>query len=85
MLAETLASFGATYCVDRSRFACVGMEFNANHLRPVVQGEVEGRASPIHLGQRTQVWDVRIRNKDTRLVAVSRLTLAVIDKPGPVS
>jgi len=80
VLAETLASMGATHCVDRLRFACVGMEINVNHLRPVLQGTVEGRATPIHLGKRTQVWDVRIDDGDDRLVAVSRLTLAVVEK-----
>jgi 1,4-dihydroxy-2-naphthoyl-CoA hydrolase len=80
-LAETLASWAATFAVDRSRFHCVGMEINANHLRPVVSGWVTGVARPVALGRRTHVWGVEIRNDDGKLVCVSRCTLAVLEKP----
>src|SRR3954453_13146554 len=60
LLAETLASWGATLVVDPERAYCVGMEINANHLRPVTSGWVSGVARPIALGRRTQVWEIRI-------------------------
>ncbi|MGH8204269.1 MAG: hotdog fold thioesterase, partial [Steroidobacteraceae bacterium] len=52
-LAETLGSVGGSMCVDRERFQIVGVEINANHLRPATGGHVTGRANPIHLGRRT--------------------------------
>jgi 1,4-dihydroxy-2-naphthoyl-CoA hydrolase len=55
-LAETLASWAATYCVDRSKNHCVGLEINANHVRPVPEGYVYGIARPIHLGRSTHIW-----------------------------
>ena len=79
-LAETLGSVGGTLCIDRKRFQIVGVEINANHLRPAMGGHVTGRASPIHLGRRTQVWNIEIRDDDKRLVCVSRLTIAVIER-----
>ena len=79
-LAETLGSVGGTMCVDRERFQVVGQEINANHLRPVMSGHVTGRASPIHLGRRSQVWNIEIRDDRGRLVCVSRLTIAVIER-----
>ena len=79
-LAETLGSIGGSMCVDRERFQIVGQEINANHLRPAMQGHVTGRATPIHLGRRSQVWNIEIRNDDGRLVCVSRLTIAVIER-----
>lgn len=69
-LAETLASWAATFTVDHDRASCVGMEINANHLRPVTSGWVTGVASPIALGRRTQVWEVRITDDGGRLVCV---------------
>ena len=36
--AETLASWAATYTVNRKQHYCVGLEINANHLRPVGDG-----------------------------------------------
>lgn len=79
-LAETLGSVGGTMCIDRERFQIVGVEINANHLRPAMTGHVTGRASPIHLGRRTQVWAIEIRDDRKRLVCVSRLTIAVIER-----
>jgi 1,4-dihydroxy-2-naphthoyl-CoA hydrolase len=79
-LAETLGSVGGTMCVDRERFQVVGQEINANHLRPAMSGHVTGRASPIHLGRRSQVWNIEIRDDRGRLVCVSRLTIAVIER-----
>ena len=57
------------------------MEINANHIRPVTSGWVTGVASPIALGRRTQVWEVRITDDDGKLVCVSRCTMAVIPTP----
>ncbi len=80
LLAESLASCAATFVAAPGR-ACVGMEINANHLRPVSSGWVTGTARPISLGRRSQVWEVRIVDGEDRLVCVSRCTLAVIDAP----
>jgi len=78
LLAETLVSCAATFVVEPGK-ACVGMEINANHLRPVTSGWVTGTARPVSLGRRTQVWEVRIVDGDGRLVCISRCTMAVID------
>jgi 1,4-dihydroxy-2-naphthoyl-CoA hydrolase len=79
-LAGTLGSVGGSMCIDRERFQIVGVEINANHLRPAMTGHVTGRANPIHLGRRTQVWNIEIRDDRKRLVCVSRLTVAVIER-----
>ena len=63
-LAETLASWAARYCVDPAKHHCVGLEINANHVRPVAEGYVYGTARPLHLGRTTQLWDVRITTED---------------------
>ena len=79
-LAETLGSVGGSMCVDRAQFQIVGQEINANHLRPATNGHVHGRAAPIHLGRRSQVWNIEIRDDNERLICVSRLTIAVIER-----
>jgi len=80
-LAETLASWAATYCVDRSKNHCVGLEINANHVRPVPEGYVYGIARPIHLGRSTHIWEIRITTEHDKLVCISRITMAVLDTP----
>jgi 1,4-dihydroxy-2-naphthoyl-CoA hydrolase len=80
-LAETLGSIGSALVVDQSKFNCVGLEINANHLRSVRDGFVTGIARPIHIGASTHVWDIRITDQREKLVCISRLTVAVIKKP----
>ena len=77
-LAETVASAGAWMNVDQQRERVVGLEINANHLRGKRDGVVTAVATPIHVGRRTQVWEVRIADEDDKPVCVSRCTLAVV-------
>ena len=79
VLAETLGSVAANFVVDRSKQRCLGQEINATHLRPVAEGLVTGTAKPFHLGARSQVWSIEIRDPAQRLVCISRLTMAVVD------
>lgn len=78
-LAETLGSVAANCCIDAARRFAVGQEINANHLRSARSGHVTGTARPLHLGARTQVWDIRIEDEKGRLTCVSRLTVAVVE------
>lgn len=80
VLAETLGSYAAHCTLTDSNKYCVGLEINANHIKRVTSGFVYGIARPVHLGQRTQVWEIRITNEDKDLVCVSRITMAIIDK-----
>ena len=78
MLAETLASVAANLCVDDPlQQQAVGLELNCNHLRAVTDGIVTGTARPLHVGRRTQVWDIRIEDEQGRATCVARLTLAM--------
>lgn len=77
-LAETVGSMAGALVLDSSRFVCVGMEINANHVRPVREGWVVATARPEVLGRSTHVWSIRIEDGQGKLVCISRLTLAVI-------
>jgi 1,4-dihydroxy-2-naphthoyl-CoA hydrolase len=78
VLAETLGSIGGMLTVDRTKFYCVGLDINANHIKAVKSGIVKGTARPIHTGRSTQVWHIEIKNEAGELVCISRLTLAVV-------
>lgn len=80
VLAETVGSYASSLVVDRERFMVVGMEINANHLRPVLSGNVRAVCSPLHLGKSSHVWDIKIYNDSQQLICVSRLTVAVIER-----
>jgi 1,4-dihydroxy-2-naphthoyl-CoA hydrolase len=79
-LAETVGSVASMLCVDQERYMCVGQEINANHVRGMSAGTVTATARPFHLGGRSQVWHIEIRDEQERLVCVSRLTMAVIER-----
>jgi 1,4-dihydroxy-2-naphthoyl-CoA hydrolase len=79
-LAETVASLGASAAVDPERFVAVGMEINANHIRPKADGVVRATATPIHVGAKTHVWAIEIVDERDRLVCVSRCTLAIVER-----
>ena len=76
--AETLASWASTLVVDRSKFYCVGLEINANHLRPVSSGYVYGVVRPVRLGKTIHVWQALITDEKDKQVCISRITMAVI-------
>ena len=80
VLAETLGSVAAGLCVDREKKGIVGLEINANHIRSVTDGWVTGVTMPIHVGSTTQIWEIKIFNQQAKLICVSRLTVANIDK-----
>jgi 1,4-dihydroxy-2-naphthoyl-CoA hydrolase len=79
-LAETIGSVASAMVVDHTKFACVGLEINANHVRSAREGFVTGTATPLHLGANTHVWDIKIYDELRKLVCVSRLTVAVIPR-----
>ena len=80
-LAETIGSVAANLAVDTKKQYCVGLDINANHVRSVTEGYVYAIAKPLHTGKSTHVWQIHITNEDDKLVCVSRLTVAVLDKP----
>lgn len=81
VLAESVGSVASHILVDSEVWAAVGLEINANHIRPVTKGVVRGTCKPLHIGKTTHVWDIQIHDERNKLVCVSRLTMAIIKKP----
>ncbi len=79
-LAETVGSVAAGLCIDPEHWSTVGLEINANHLRPAHDGYVHGTARPENVGRTIQVWSIRIEDDAGKLVCISRFTVAVIPK-----
>jgi len=79
-LAETLGSIAATFCINTQEKMCVGLEINANHVRSARAGYVFGTVRPLHIGGSTQIWQTQIVDEKERLICISRLTIAVLDR-----
>lgn len=80
-LAETAGSVASHFVVDNTKFICVGLEINANHVRGVREGYVTAICTPVHIGASTHVWDIKIHDDREKLVCISRLTVAILKKP----
>jgi len=80
VLAETIGSVAANACLDDEHSA-VGQEINANHLRPVKEGDVvTGVGRLVHAGARSQIWHIELFDSAEQLTCVSRLTMAVVKR-----
>lgn len=80
VLAESLGSVASNMIIDSNKYIGVGLEVNANHLRPVKSGFVTGICKPIHIGGKTHVWDIKLYDDRGKMNCVSRLTVAIIPK-----
>ena len=81
-LAETLGSLASTMSIeDLTRRQPVGVEINANHLSSAREGSfVIGTVKPIRVGRTMHVWNIEISDERGKLVCVSRLTVAIVER-----
>lgn len=77
LLAESAASIGAVLKTDLTKYTPVGVEINANHLRPVSKGRVTAEATPLYHGKTISVWQIEIKDNRGKLVCISRITIAL--------
>ena len=81
VLAETMGSVASFLCIeDPAKETAVGVEINANHLRPAIKGFVTGKVSPLRIGRKLHVWNIEIKDEEGRLICVSRITIAVVQR-----
>jgi len=81
VLSESLGSVAAWMCIDTEKYAAVGMEINANHVRSARDGYVIGRCEPIHIGRTSHVWQTDITDEaNGKRICLSRLTVSIIEK-----
>lgn len=79
VLAESLGSVASFLTLsDPTTQRAVGLEINANHIRGVSSGWVYAKATPLHIGRTTHVWDIKITSEEGKLVCVVRFTVAII-------
>ena len=79
-IVETLCSVGAAVSAMSSGKTTVGLENSTSFLRATRGGTLTGRARPVHRGQRTQAWEVEIRDDAGELVAIGRVRMMVLDE-----
>jgi 1,4-dihydroxy-2-naphthoyl-CoA hydrolase len=79
-LAETLGSAGSMLSIDPKLFNVLGLEMKGNYLRTAKSGKVHGKATPVHAGKTTQLWNVDMWDDDGNLLATCRITNIILKK-----
>ena len=80
VLAESLGSIASSLVINPELYYAVGQNIQANHIRPGIEGSVHGTATPIHVGKKTHIWEIRIVNDNEKLVCICRLTMAILER-----
>ncbi|MFN8151857.1 MAG: PaaI family thioesterase [Solirubrobacterales bacterium] len=81
-LAESLCS-RATYEAVGPENLALGQANDTSFLRPCSEGTVRAVATARHRGRTSWVWDVEMRDDEDRLLALTRMTIAVRPMPAP--
>jgi len=79
-LAETVGSVASFIFLDGDNFFVRGIEINANHISSIREGTVYARAEFLHKGRTTQVWDIKIRDEEGKLISAVKLTTIALPK-----
>lgn len=79
-LAESVGSMASYIFLDAQKFFVRGIEIAANHVKSVKSGEVFAKATLLHKGRTTQLWDIKITDGDGQLVSVCKLTTIALPK-----
>lgn len=79
-LAESVGSAGAYFFLNSDKIVIRGIEISANHIKSVRDGYVYARATIIHKGRTTQLWQINITNESGELVSLVKLTTLTLPK-----
>ena len=80
VLAESLGSIAANFCIDTKEHMAVGQHLEATHLRSATHGLVRGIARAIHIGKSSQVWRIEIYNDEDKLICDSKIIMAIVKR-----
>ncbi|NNJ88314.1 MAG: hotdog fold thioesterase [Eudoraea sp.] len=79
-LAESVGSAASYVFLDGQSFFVRGIEIAANHVRSIREGFVFARATIVHKGKTTQLWEIRITDEEDRLISLCKLTTIALPK-----
>lgn len=78
-LADTCAGYGCLATLPEGASGFTTVELKSNHLGTAREGTIACRATPVHSGKTTQVWDAVVTHQDTgRTIALFRCTQLIL-------
>ncbi|GAA0720324.1 PaaI family thioesterase [Aquimarina litoralis] len=79
-LAESVGSAASHIFLDTDKFYIRGLEISANHVKSIKEGYVYAKAEIVHKGRTTQLWDIKLRNEEGKLISIVKLTTIALAK-----
>ena len=79
-LAESVGSAASYVFLDGQEFFVRGIEIAANHVKGIREGYVYARATIIHKGRTTQLWEIKITNEEGDLISNCKLTTIALPR-----
>lgn len=79
-LAESVGSMASYVFLDAENFFVRGIEISANHVKSIREGEVFAKATIVHKGRTTQLWDIKVTDSENKLISVCKLTTIALPK-----
>lgn len=79
-LAETVGSVASNFLIDREWQITKGLELSINHLKSKKEGFVFAKATIIHKGRTTHIWEIKITDEENNLISHAKLSCIVLDK-----
>jgi uncharacterized protein (TIGR00369 family) len=79
-LAESIGSAAAFVFLGNNKVTVRGLEIAANHVKSIKEGYVFAKATALHKGRTTQLWQIRIENENGELISLVKLTTITLHK-----
>lgn len=79
-LAESVGSAASYIFLDGQKFFVRGIEIAANHVRSIKEGFVYAKASMLHKGRTTQLWEIKITDEEGNLISNCKLTTIALPR-----
>jgi 1,4-dihydroxy-2-naphthoyl-CoA hydrolase len=79
-LAESVGSAASHIFTDVDNFEIRGIEIAANHVRAIKEGFIFAKATILHKGRTTQLWQIKITDAQDRLISLCKLTTIALQK-----
>ena len=79
-LAESVGSAASYFSIDKDKQIVRGMVISCNHLKGVTEGYVYGKATPLHKGRTTQLWEIKVTDDNDNLISHCKLSTMILNK-----
>jgi uncharacterized protein (TIGR00369 family) len=79
-LCESVGSVASHIFLDTKAYFVRGLEISANHVKSIREGDVYARAEVVHKGRTTQIWDIKVTDKEGNLISICKLTTIALSK-----